>query len=75
MAVLSLVQNGIVPLKGLDVQLAQPIESNDTNAIYFGIAIIRHGLLCEQPLFNIHDFIVTIALFDDASPTGDTISR
>ncbi|CAO3672991.1 unnamed protein product [Umbelopsis ramanniana] len=74
MAVLSLVQNGIVPLKGLDVQLAQPIESNDTNAINFGIAIIQHGLLCEQPLFNLHDFIVTAALFDDASSTSDALS-
>jgi hypothetical protein len=75
MAVLSLVQNGIVPLKGLDVQLAQPIESNDTNAINFGIEIIQQGLLCEQPLFNLHDFIVTAALFDDASSTSDALSR
>lgn len=75
MAVLSLVQNGIVPLKGLDVQLAQPIESNVANAINFGVAIVQHGLLCEQPLFNLHDFIVTIALFDDASSTSDTLSR
>jgi hypothetical protein len=57
------------------VQLAHPIESNDTKAIDFSIALIRNGLLCEQPLFNIHDFIVTIALLDDASSSTDAYTK
>ncbi|GAB5590858.1 CCR4-NOT core subunit cdc39 [Umbelopsis nana] len=73
-AVLSLIKNGVVPLKGLDVQLAQPIENNDAKAIEFCIGIIQHGLLQEQPLFSTHDFVVTIALLDDAAPSREALS-